>query len=172
MTLMKNRGARSQKRQERTRPLKGSCCLPDTKERRNERIDSEKETPEGEAHTSFEIDLRHVKILRMKDYLLTPVSLDDLSKGVKHADAAIARALFNLGKLEHCSVCGGLYPEITMLFANKRYLFTCYRVETLKRGKMLMQTDYKRMSEYLRGYSQSSAGQSAAPSARDSITET
>jgi len=56
---------------------------------------------------------------------------------------------FNSRKEHHCPNCGGLLPELSVIFENKLYKFTCYEIESMKTGKVLKKTDYKKLGEYI-----------------------
>ena len=48
----------------------------------------------------------------------------------------------------HCPNCGGLTPELVIVFDGKFYFFTCHEVKDLKTNKILLQTDYKQLKIY------------------------
>jgi hypothetical protein len=75
------------------------------------------------------------------------VKMQDLAESLAIAMITMSE---NLKHREvNCTVCGGLKQEISIDFDEKRYVFTCYRVESLKTKKKLKGTDYRRLSEYL-----------------------
>ena len=59
---------------------------------------------------------------------------------------------FNSRKEHHCPNCGGLLPELSVIFENKLYKFTCYEIESMKTGKVLKKTDYKKFQNFLQNF--------------------
>ena len=61
---------------------------------------------------------------------------------------AFANAIQSLDEeMSHCPNCGGIVPEICILYKGKVFKFTCYDI--VRGKKSLLKTDYKLMESYL-----------------------
>ena len=58
---------------------------------------------------------------------------------------------FRSRKTHNCPVCGGLVPELWIVLGERKYLFTCYEIQSTKTGKVLKQTDYGKLGHYATG---------------------
>jgi len=91
-------------------------------------------------HTSTVINLR------------SAVMWDDESTCIPEDDAsaiasALTKAIDGLFKeRSNCPNCGGIIPEICVLYKGKTFKFTCYDIVRCK--KSLLKTDYKLMESY------------------------
>lgn len=103
---------------------------------------------EVEKHRSYLIDLRGYSV--HKDKSETMISFTDEDPYDVSSDLALA--IWHLRKdRKNCPNCGGIVPEITVKWKDREYRFTCYKIVSLKSGKTLSRTDYKRMRDYLSG---------------------
>ena len=79
--------------------------------------------------------------------------IDNFDKKLEDVGESFVKAMISLSKNlrrrdAHCKVCGGLKEEIAVDFESKRYFFTCFKVESLKTQKILLETDYQKFSKY------------------------
>ena len=75
------------------------------------------------------------------------LELLEVGKSLGRVMKSVSRKL--KGKDAHCKVCGGLKEEIAIDFYEKRYIFTCHKIDSLKTKKTLKETDYQKFSKYL-----------------------
>ena len=75
------------------------------------------------------------------------LELQEVGKNLARVIKSISRKL--KGKDAHCKVCGGLKEEIAIDFDGKRYVFTCYRIDSLKTKRKLKGTNYQKFVEHL-----------------------
>ena len=109
-----------------------------------------------DVHTAEIIELKTnpKKILTKNDemsYIVTDEIQQSLRIDGLHLVLAIkeiAKSL-NSRKEHHCPNCGGLLPELGIVLGNRLYKFTCYEVESTKTNKVLRETDYKKLGEYI-----------------------
>ena len=52
-----------------------------------------------------------------------------------------------LGEAKNCPNCGGLLPELTLVYKGKTYSFTCTQIIG-KRGWVIAKTNYEQFSKY------------------------
>jgi len=95
------------------------------------------------------------------EHLVSPIYLDFgnliiesekvLSITPKRVTNQITKELDKLERSPNCEICGGLKQEIAFIYHNKRFSFTCYKIEDLKTRKILKQTNYERFARYCEG---------------------
>lgn len=99
------------------------------------------------AHHSYDVDLKGVDNATSweedgQEYIMAKI--EDSHE--------IALQLFNaVHKIskehEHCSLCGGVVPELRVKWGDKEFRFTCTKVTEGR--ETLFETDYKKLAEYL-----------------------
>ena len=99
-----------------------------------------------EKHTSYPIDLGNLEVEEFEDgtceFVFKPEEAHDVA-------SHLTRAMTHLWKdRKKCPNCGGIVPEIHVEWKGRQYQFTCYKIVSLKSGKVLLKTNYKKFGEY------------------------
>jgi hypothetical protein len=94
-------------------------------------------------HSSTLINLRGAG---MWDDESTCIPEDDASE-IAHE---LMSAIYHLSKeRSNCPLCGGIVPEICVLYRGKMFKFTCYDI--VRGKKSIFKTDYRLMERYCHG---------------------